>query len=256
MATENPKVSGYVPQVVFDCLQDFKEKRSLKSISLALTVALSEYFQVDYKVDHQSSLLSTGNYVSKEQFEALETRFSELSSGLLSEISSLRRELLLSLSKSIEIQTVNVESEPSSELPNEPLKDELLSELPDELLGDKPPSELKSDLPQLELQIGDPVLEQDTSVTSFLLSGQHLAKRLSIANNAVSAKKREALKEESLIQDFYNWLQDKDPDGISWVPMGGSLKGYSKGWIPSEDTPSELLSRLQEWLLANPNLQK
>lgn len=267
MATDNPKVSGYVPQEIFDCLLEFKEKRSLKSVSLALTVVLSEYFQVDQKVDYQSSLLSGNDFVSREQFESLENKLSELNSSLLSELdrlveqrfSSLRSELLSSPLKSIEVQTVNVESELLSESLNEPEKD-------------KPPSELKSSPPQLELEITDSVVmeEQDLDVdvenfdsdhsvksldfalveasVSFLsLSGQCLSKRLNVSASALSGKKKELSE-----QEFYGWLQENDPDKISWRPIGGDLKKRVSGWIPSQDTPSELLGRLKEWVVANP----
>ena len=53
-------------------------------------------------------------------------------------------------------------------------------------------------------------------------------------------------------QEFYDWLQAKDADKISWKPIGGDLKKRVSGWIPSQDTPSELLGRLKEWVVANP----
>ena len=74
-----------------------------------------------------------------------------------------------------------------------------------------------------------------------------LAKRLNVKPESISKKKKE--KPE---QEFYDWLQSEDPDKISWQPVGGSLEGYSKGWIPAEATPSELLNRLKEWVAANP----
>lgn len=55
MPTENPKVSGYVPPVVFDRLMQFKSERGL-SVSQAITVALEEYFGLA-KVDHTAQRL-------------------------------------------------------------------------------------------------------------------------------------------------------------------------------------------------------
>lgn len=46
MATANPKVSGYVPQVVYDQLIEFKAARGFNSVSLALTAALQEFFRI------------------------------------------------------------------------------------------------------------------------------------------------------------------------------------------------------------------
>ena len=244
MTTDNPKISGYVPQEIFDCLLEFKEKRSLKSVSLALTVALSEYFGVDQKVDRQSSLLLTNNFVSKDRFEALENKLSELSSSLLSELdklveqkfSSLRSEILSSSLKSIEVQTVSVESEPQED------SNHLQLDLIDS-------ASTKEDL-DMKSQTSLSITEQSSFALSesfISLSGKFLAKRINIGAPMLSSKKKELSE-----QNFYNWLQDKDPDKISWQPVGGALKGHSKGWTPAENTSSELLSRLNEWLAANP----
>ena len=55
MPTENPKVSGYIPQVVFDKLIQFKAERGL-SVSQAVTAILEEYFGLG-KVDHTAQRL-------------------------------------------------------------------------------------------------------------------------------------------------------------------------------------------------------
>ena len=243
MATDNPKISGYVPQEIFDCLLEFKEKRSLKSVSLALTVLLSEYFQVDYKVDRQSSLLSGSDFVSRAQFEALETKLSELSSNLLGELdklveqkfSSFRSELLLSSPKSIEVQTTNVETEPQED--NSHLQLDIIESTLDNI-----DLEVDSQSSQLISKQSDFILSEP----SESLSGQRLANRLKITTSTLSTKKKELLE-----QDFYSWLQTKDPDKIFWRAVGGDLKVRVKAWIPTEDTPSELLSRLKKWVDAN-----
>ena len=46
MATNNPKVSGYVPQAIYDQLIEFKAARGFNSVSLALTAALQEFFRL------------------------------------------------------------------------------------------------------------------------------------------------------------------------------------------------------------------
>ena len=55
MPTENPKVSGYIPQVVYDQLMTFKAERGL-SVSQAVTAILEEYFGLG-KVDHTAQRL-------------------------------------------------------------------------------------------------------------------------------------------------------------------------------------------------------
>ena len=55
MPTENPKVSGYIPQVVYDQLMQFKSERGL-SVSQAVTAILEEHFGLG-KVDHTAQRL-------------------------------------------------------------------------------------------------------------------------------------------------------------------------------------------------------
>ena len=274
MTTDNPKVSGYVSQEICDRLKTFKEERKLKSISEALGIALAEYFQVDQKTVYQTSLLSGDNFVSIDRFETLEKKFSELSSSLPSELermfSSLRNELLNGLPKAIEVETVNIESEPLSE-PQDVLLSELASELPSEPVDESQnqgdslcilPSELEEIANQPQLDFAESNFDSIENLTpestskqlaSILaespdkLSAKLLAKRLKVNSNLISTNKKTM--EET---EFYSWLKKKDPDKISWQPIGGSLNVYIKGWIPADNTPSELLSRLKEWLVANP----
>ena len=107
-----------------------------------------------------------------------------------------------------------------------------------------------NDAPQVPLIVNtNPITEQSTSSITEVqneLSVKLLAKRLSINSKTISTKKKEKPKEE-----VYNWLQGKDPDKISWKPVGGDLNERVTGWIPDKDTPSELLNRLQEWIVAN-----
>ena len=49
MPTENPKVSAYVPQPIYDHLLEFKSERGL-SVSQAVTAILEDYFGLG-KVD-------------------------------------------------------------------------------------------------------------------------------------------------------------------------------------------------------------
>jgi hypothetical protein len=249
MPAKSPKLSAYVSQEIHDRLVQFKNERSLKSESVALGVILAEYFQVNQKVDCQSSLLSGDDFVSKKQFEDLEQKLSELPNNLFSELNRVvdefeekiaryRSELLdnsLSSSlKSVEIQTVNVESEPQED------SNHLQLDLIDSILD-------KENLENLTAKSIPEQTDFTLSEPSESLSGKILAKRLNITTSALSSKKKELSE-----QDFYNWLQENDPDKISWRPIGGDLKKRVSGWIPSQDTASELLGRLKEWVVANP----
>jgi hypothetical protein len=273
MATDNKKVSGYLPQSIFDLFEDFRGKRSLSASSALITI-LSEYFKVDQKVDHQSSLLLTDDFVSKERFEALENKLSELSGSLLGEldklveqkISSLRSELLSSSPKHIEAEAISVESSLVSELLDEPSNEPSTSEplIEVETIADELPSE-PQDQPQLELEITNFISEgKDLEIENVVpksvsdqsdlilsepsnsIGAKLLAKRLNVNPKTISTNKKYMPK-----QEFYNWLQIKDPDKISWRPVEGNLQDRVKGWIPAQDISSEPLSRLKEWIAAN-----
>ena len=113
---------------------------------------------------------------------------------------------------------------------------------------------IDSDLEKEDLKVEDStpksISEQSDSApsrSSKSIQTKLLAKRLNTAQTVISNCKKKMDE-----QKFYSWLKKKDPDQISWQLVGGDLKARAKGWIPAEDTPSELLSRLNEWLAANP----
>ena len=69
MATDNPKVSGYVPQAVYDQLMQFKTARGFNSVSLALTVLLQESFAHGRTSTPQ---ISTTNDITTQRLDELE----------------------------------------------------------------------------------------------------------------------------------------------------------------------------------------
>ena len=73
MPTDNPKVSGYVPQAVYDRLIQFKDEQGV-SVSQAVTIVLAEYFGIETEID---SPVAVGG-VTLARLEALEEKFSQL----------------------------------------------------------------------------------------------------------------------------------------------------------------------------------
>jgi hypothetical protein len=77
MPTELPKVQGYVPQAVFDKLNEFKDTHKLKSLSMALTAVLEEYFGINHHFSVRSDSLANQSELDKrvqkleEQIEIL-----------------------------------------------------------------------------------------------------------------------------------------------------------------------------------------
>lgn len=93
MPTNNPKISGYVPQPVYDRLIQFKDREGV-SVSQAVTIILAEYFGIEQTLEAQSTV----GGVTLARMESLE---SELGS-LASEVADLRSELQRGLRSSLE----------------------------------------------------------------------------------------------------------------------------------------------------------
>ena len=233
MPTNNPKVSAYVPQHIFDRFKNFYEERQL-SMSQSVAIILSEYFQIEEQVNHDSDLpsgLLTDRLTAIEQkLTSLEIYQSESVSELLSEFRNLTTrvsglEQNLDLSNRIEGQS------------NTPPNQLNLLETDNQANHNK---DIDSSEPTSSL------LSKPIALSDFKpLQGKHLATRLDVNPGVLSANKTK-MKEDI----FYNWLSQKDPDGILWkfVEKTGD---YPKGYVPAADTPSELLDRLLAWLTEN-----
>jgi hypothetical protein len=100
----------------------------------------------------------------------------------------------------------------------------------------------------IQLALSDIVVEDNLIVDSnFIndltanpLQAKLLALRIGVSGSTLSMKK---FKLSS--SDFLDWVQSKDPDGIRWVSLGGK---YSKGYIPTDDTPVKKLQLLKSWI--------
>ena len=73
MPTNNPKVSGYVPQDVYDRLIQFRNEKGV-SISQAITIVLAEYFGIKTEID---TPVFVGG-VTLARLEALESQVKQL----------------------------------------------------------------------------------------------------------------------------------------------------------------------------------
>jgi hypothetical protein len=234
MSTKNPKISAYVPQAVFDCFNQFKEERGL-SFSQTVIEILVDYFGID---------------LSKNSTE-------QSTSGLSDRVASLEKELV-DLKQSYvwlvqKVESMQTTSEPllnNSNIEVAIEDNKLLSDLPSEpqnnlLAEDKNTydSSLTSEPPrQLPL-----IQSNDTLINELLgdiknnpLQGKLLSKRLNVSSSVLSGTK------SSLpVERFYDWIQEKDSDGIRWVNLG---EGRSKGYVPADDTPLEKLQALKNWI--------
>lgn len=79
--------------------------------------------------------------------------------------------------------------------------------------------------PKLKLSSEPPLIEP--------ITGHLLSKRFGMSKNAPSESKR-----KYDLNKFAEWSQSKDPDNITWTPT-------ENGYVPKDELPDELLSKLQ-----------
>jgi len=237
MATNNPKVSAYISPHIFDRFKEFYEERQL-SMSQAVAVIFAEYFQLEEQVNHDSKLpsgLLTDRLVAIEQkLTSLETYQSDSVSELLSEFRNLTTrvsnlEQNLDSSNKIESQSKTHSNQLNL------LETDHQSNYIKAIESSEPLDSSLSKLP------ANPI---NTSLLQPLV-GKALALRLNVTEGALSKGR---VKMDSDV--FYDWLKKKDPDGVQWIPVEKTEK-FRKGYVPDENTSSELLDKLLAWRIQN-----
>lgn len=214
VATDNPKVSGYlppavynIPPAVYDQLMAFKAKRGLQSIEMAVTVILSEYFGVS-----QTAVDSATDTTSRlEALEAKCTNLTETVAELLAQNATLQLssspplgeseppgEQKLPLSLLDDHATAQSAANPvvESESPCYPLENSAAPSTPDQENPEKWGGELAIPEP-LDQQFSTPMTQAA------------LARRLGVNTSSISRMQSKP--------NFSEWSQQKDPDGIAWV---------------------------------------
>jgi hypothetical protein len=146
MSTNNPKVSAYIPQHIYDSFKSFYEQRNI-SMSQAVAVIFAEYFELDLSVDRKSS--TSGLLV--ERVGLLEQELAVLrelvqkhlqSGGAVQE----KEHLVVCDIGSPEAVSLDV-AEPTSIIPSEPPKEGGLSEAESlEVLENVEASSIEGDL--------------------------------------------------------------------------------------------------------------
>ena len=116
MPTDNPKISGYVPQQIYDRFKQYQQEQQL-TMSQAVIVILAEYFGLEETIKETTSGLPIGG-VTLDAFQKLQDEILDLKS---------RVDLLESTSKLLDKSTKAFENKQgSSQL-------SLLSKLPDKI---------------------------------------------------------------------------------------------------------------------------
>jgi hypothetical protein len=207
MPTDNPKISLYVPQQVFDRFKSFQEERKL-SMSQAGIVIIAEYFGIEETIKEITEGTTVGG-VTLAEFEKLKQR----------------------------LEQVERQVEQSKTTSKLPVKNQSI----DKLIKDEPNNLSEQQPNQLEL-IGEDVKS---------ISVDLLARRLGIKNSkSISNKRSEIYKNgnPNAEANFYEWSQKKDIDSIGWKPI---REGIKFNYLPGSKLPSELLSKLQDWIANN-----
>jgi len=265
MPTENPKISAYVPQVIYDRFKEFKEERNL-SFSQAATEVFAEYFGINL-----------ADNSTKEYTGGLPDRLAQLEQT----VSDLKQSYIWLTQKLDLIQSTGsppvdvlkafsdmVTSEPRDSLLAEPLNniqsvkdsdliDSVESSLPENNVTEEPShSNISSD--DAGSLIGEPprqlqLIQLDkTSIGELLfqLKSNPLQSKLLAIRLNTNSSKLSSTKNKLSGQEFYDWVASKDPDGIRWKSVSGT-QGYSRGYVPEDDTSLELLQKLFDWLKQN-----
>ena len=239
MPTDNPKISAYVPQVVYDRFKEFQEEREL-SMSQAAIEIFAHYFEINLEV---STKEFTGGLPGRlMEVERSLAELKELYSQLASKVEHIE-----TTSKPLNDSTIENLDTPllaESELPSEPKNDTPLgsneSEEKGELLCSSECEPLKKERlePHAQLSLIDsPSDSLSSSLKEFSLPEIKLAERLSINRSTLGSRRK-----KGSVEDFANMTSQADPDSIKWTYLA-QLKSY----VPYEDLSEDQSARLKIW---------
>jgi hypothetical protein len=222
MPTENPKISAYVPQALFDRFKRFQEERGL-TMSQATIALMSEYFGLEQTV--KGSSLATVGGITLERIEMIESELRRLS------------EL---------VDKPKIDSELQSSFQDELPRIDMIDESPVQSLDDE--VETRENLePVSESKIQStnegslPLVILGELPREIIINGNLLAKRLGILSSKLSKYKN-----SYELHKFIKFLQEKDPDGVIWEPLKGR-----KGYVAVSELSGELKNKLLQWISEN-----
>ena len=203
MPTDNPKISGYVPQQLYDRFKEYQQENDL-SMSQAVILILAEYFGIEETIKNNTSGSLAGG-VTLSAFQDLVERVEYLESTLG-----------ITPNKVNNVDNQNTDQNKAS----------------------------FDDVDSSNLLFSFSV---ESQVKKIELMGKHFAKRINVSPPILSSSKK-----KKTINEFTEWTTQQDPDNISWTYKNSSKPNIVL-YCPIEDTNSELLSKLQEWITKNIN---
>ncbi len=241
MPTENPKISAYVPQAVYDRFKQFQEEHKL-SMSQAAIEIFAAYFGINLNPTVSGEF--TGELQSR--VDILEKVLADLQEShfvLSKKVNLMQSTSELPITEPLEVPVdKDIDSKLNSGLQNEPPQENIAEQPIYTDVNNKSESSLNSEPPkQLQLIDSSDLLSK---LKNNPLQGKLLVNRLNKVNTSTLSNK----KGELSLEEFYNWLQSKDIDGIRWILIG---EGKKARYIPADDNSSEKLQALSEWLEFN-----
>ena len=231
MPTDNPKISLYVPQQIYDRFREFQKEQDL-SMSQAGIVILAEYFGIKETIKEITEGTIVGG-ITLNEFKQLKQRVE-----ILEDQVSLNRKILDEEVKApTEHQVKNLVEQPrttsSLQAENKSIKKT------EEVDFNKTTSSLqKSDIENSELQSS--LFSEPLKIKP--VPAVHLSqKRFGLGKDSLASYKRKHSMEELAV-----WTKEKDPEGVTWV-----YDFNSRGYVPKEDTSDEQLAKVSKWVAEN-----
>lgn len=215
MPTDNPKISGYVPQAVYDRFKEFQKEQNL-SMSQVVTIILTEYFGLNQIIERTTEGTTIGG-VTYNWVKSLEDR-------------------IINLEKEVE------QSNSTSELPREESIKQVESQPNIEIIKNNNLEEINSKQENAE----------DEFIKTYELSAKmkaqtdgeeiwtpaNLAKRLQVAASTISRNKGK--------KDFTEWTREKDPEKIGWIILESGQCKPEKPTSSDQGIKEQIESVVQE----------
>lgn len=242
MPTNNPKISLYVPQIIYDRFKQFQQERNL-SMSHAGIAILAEYFGLQ----EETKKVAVGGVT----LEALEE--------IRQELKELRKEVehLKTKSNPIRADHIQTTSKPPKQVKIQQVEQNKITSKPIEeselnpVEQDKTISKLPSQENSLQLNL--------LSELPLKLQAKQLAQRLTtqqqeITGKQIAAKVGSTARKKST-ENFIAWTRELDPDRIAWdmIKNPDGRKNSSKYpmyyYIPYKPS-REQIELLEKWLSA------
>ena len=216
MVTNNPKISLYVPQQIYDRFKKFQKEKNL-TMSQAGIAILAEYFGLS-----EETKKNVVGGVTLEAFEKIREELEDLKDSLVNEesIKVVRKESdeLKQVKKELEDlkQRVN-HLETKSITPPESEKVEVTTITSEPLKAVSAETKIKNNKEQSNGVLQLNLLSEPQEIK---LEAKHLAQRLhskheKVTTSRIAGKVNPAMK-KGTTKEFIEWTKKLDPDRIGW----------------------------------------